>query len=416
MSRKYPWKTADKIIEDVKRKIAAPISQNTFSDLDILAFADEEMQVAQVPSVMMYNEEFFVYTQRVPLQKNVTKYPIPSRAIGMKLRDIFYADENGSLYEMTRISPDDKSFFQNGMSKFPGSSKIFYLENNNVVISPNGELEAEGYLIFSYYLQPNQLVKSDRVAFISSFSTAVTIDNANLSDGDIISINGTSYTAKTSGATGNQFNIGSNSAQSAANLAAVISGISAVVNGAVITLTSSNILDLLSPKSDKFPDLVKKKTTATSNGYIISDNITITCTKNIDTNVFAANTLVDFLELAGGHKTKKIDVKISSISGDKFVFNYADIPLDIVKGDYICNQYECWIPQIPSDLHVTLVERTGERILASLGDKEGADSINIKIMKNEAAQGILIDNRTEGAPKKIANRHSILQYQRFRRW
>lgn len=416
MSRKYPWKTADRIIEDVKRKIVVPISQNTFSEEDILAFADEEMMVAQVPSVMMYNEEFFVYTKRVTLLPNVTKYPIPSRAIGVKLRDIFYADEQGSLYEMTLISPDDRSFFQESANAYPRSAKAFYLENNNVVINPTGESNLSGYLIMTFYLQPNQLVKEERCAFISSFETDITIDNANLNDGDTISIAGTSYTAKTSGATGNQFNIGATSADSATNLAAVISGVTATPSGSLITISTTNIQNLIAPKSDKFQDLVVKNISASSTGYTISNNIKVVCTATIDTDVFSTSVPIDFLELAGGHKTKKIDVSIVSISGDTFTVNYEDVPLDILVGDYICNQYECWIPQIPSDLHVTLVERTGERILAAIGDQEGAASIAAKIQKNEMNQGILIDNRVEGAAKKIAARHSILQYQKFRRW
>ena len=38
---KKPYYTSNTLIEAVKRKMAMPISQVTFSDADILAFADE---------------------------------------------------------------------------------------------------------------------------------------------------------------------------------------------------------------------------------------------------------------------------------------------------------------------------------------------------------------------------------------
>ncbi len=106
-----PWYTSDKLIEAVKRKIAFPINQNTFTEDDILAFANEEMFIAQVPAVMQYHEEYFVYRVQVPLVTNISRYSIPDRAIGMKLRDLFWSDASGNYFEMTRISSGDKAFF-----------------------------------------------------------------------------------------------------------------------------------------------------------------------------------------------------------------------------------------------------------------------------------------------------------------
>lgn len=84
-----PWMTSDDLIESIKRKISFPVYQTTFSDQDILDFATEELMISQVPSVMQFHEEFFVTTRDVTLKPNKTKYPIPDRAIGMKLRDLF---------------------------------------------------------------------------------------------------------------------------------------------------------------------------------------------------------------------------------------------------------------------------------------------------------------------------------------
>ena len=107
-----PWYTSDDLVNAVQRKIAIPLNQRTFSKEDILAFGNEELVISQVPDILMYHEEYFVFSEDVTLTPNVQRYPIPERAMGMKLRDIFYVDTNGNLFEMTRINPDDKAYWQ----------------------------------------------------------------------------------------------------------------------------------------------------------------------------------------------------------------------------------------------------------------------------------------------------------------
>ncbi len=418
-SPKTPWKTssgANGVIESVKRKISFPTYQSTFSEEDILAFADEEMQVAQVPSVMMFNEEYFVYTKLIPLVNNITKYPIPERAIGVKLRDISYVDEQGNIYEMTRISPDDKMFFQSYDSNTASSAKSFYFENNNVVLYSGGQFTTTGYLQMSFYLRPNGLVTDNRAAIISNFKQTVSIDDSAIVSGDRFNIGSNTFTA------GVDFAIGVSDAQTASNLstaisAASITGLTSASASAVITLTSTLIGNFIVPKSSNFADMTMKNvSSANTAGFAVSDNIIFNFTADIDTEVFATNTLMDILETSGGHKTKSYDNECLNIQGTEMTFNWEHIPYTVVKGDYVCNAYECIIPQLPSDLHSTLCERTAERMLASIGDREGAAELKAKIGANEQSQISLLDNRSEGAPKKLSGRHSMLRYTRSRRF
>lgn len=82
----------------------------------------------------------------------------------------------------------------------------------------------------------------------SALATAtVTIGAGDFANNDTITINGIAFTAKTSGATGNQFNIGASLTETAENLVAAITNsttklikqtVKAENTGAVITLTS----------------------------------------------------------------------------------------------------------------------------------------------------------------------------------
>ena len=126
--------------------------------------------------------------------------------------------------------------------------------------------------------------------------------------------------------------------------------------------------------------------------------------------------MVDILQAEGGHSTLNFDVLLQAdaISASSLTFKETDIPYDFVVGDYICSQYQCIIPQVPTDLHNLLAERTCARILESLGDKEGLQAANLKINELEQRQSTILDSRVEGSPLKILNRTGLLRSSRIR--
>ena len=258
-----PWLTSDDLIEAVKRKISFPISQNTFSEADILAFANEEMFIAQVPSVLQYHEEYFVYRHATPLVTNISRYPIPNRAIGMKLRDLMWSDASSNFFEMTRINASDKAFFQRNVGANQAIHK-FYLEGNDVVLTPSVVGGPTGNLNFFIFLRPNQLVANSRAATVQSFNNYITIDNSSIVNGDkvVIQTNNlnstpTTYTftavsVVTNAAT--QFLIGASSIATATNLVALINAqvsgqaaSNATGTSATVTMVGSDISLTITP-------------------------------------------------------------------------------------------------------------------------------------------------------------------------
>jgi len=187
MANTKPYYTTDDLIESVKRRISYPLSQNTFQYSDIVAFLNEEMQLSAVPAVKMEHEEYFVYKKTVPLVDFISRYEIPDRAIGMALRDMKYSDVNGNFYDMTRIAPDDKAFFQQSNGSNQTVAK-FYVEGNEIVLTPLVQAGASGKLNFFFYLRPNNLVRNDRAAIILNYQKELILDNANLQVGDTLSI------------------------------------------------------------------------------------------------------------------------------------------------------------------------------------------------------------------------------------
>lgn len=399
-----PWYTSDDLIAAVKRKISFPTYQSTFTDNDILAFANEEMMIAQVPSILTYHEEYLVYSKEVPLVENQNRYALPERSIGLKLRDIFYKDSNGNLSDMTRISPDDKAFFQISSGANNGVRK-FYLENNDVVVLPIPTTGPTGFLVMSYFLRPNQLVANNRAAIISKFCNKVTIDNTSLVAGDTLSIAGQTFTAVAGAPSDDEFQIGLTSVITATNLVSCIN-----LNG---TVSANNGNPSTATVTVEHETLSYTFETDNETAFVIDQR---QCVKfnSIPSNIVSGS-MVDLLQTKPGHKLKKMDIKLAanSVSTTEIFFSASDIPSDLVVGDYLCLVNESIIPQIPTDLHNVLAERTCARILAAIGDTEGLQVTNSKLQEMEIRQSNLIDSRVVGAPQKILARNSLLR--NFRR-
>lgn len=395
---KKPFYTSNELIEAVKRKMSMPITQVTFTDDDILEFANEEMFLAQVPSMMQYHEEYLVYRHRVKLIPNINKYDIPDRAIGMKLRDLFYVDDQNQLFEMTNVGAGNQDFFQNA-SSVNNTPKHFFLENNSVVLAVNSLSSVIGNLEMTYFLRPNSLVRNERAAISNGFIKQITIGLVN--QGDSLQIN--SHTTLVAGI---DFTIGINSVSTATNLSGAIN--SANIDGVTANVTQ-NLVSIIT--EDRNINIISSNPST----IVVSTKTGIKC-DSIPTH-FVDRMYIDFLQTNGGHKTYSFDVRIpqGGVSSEALFFENNQIPKDFKLGDYVCQQNECIIPQVPSDLHNLLAERTCARILEALGDQAGLQTANSKIAELEQRQSTIITNRVEGAPKKIFARNSLLRYGKTRR-
>lgn len=412
-----PWMTSNDLIEAVKRKIAFPVSQNTFSEEDILRFANEEMFISQVPSVLQYHEEYFVYRVQTPLVSNISRYSIPDRAIGMRLRDLMWTDSAGNFFEMTRINSDDKAFFQRNIGANQAIHK-FYIENNDVVLTPSVIGDPTGFLNFFIFMRPNQLVKNERARTIQGFTQDITIvDNSALVAGDKITITLATQTPNPI-ATDITIVIGGTAAATATNVAsaitaAAIDGVSASASGTVVTCT--------------FDDITTSFVALNETAISVSSQLGFKFGTELS-SLYSVGSKIDFLQTKPGHKTYVFDVRVKAVTNpsvgvyvlkvnrsDLLVplstgYNFPQLVAGIQVGDYVCLAGESIIPQLPPDLHNMLAEKTAARILASLGDQAGLAMANDKIKEMEYRQGTLLNDRVDGAPQKITSRHSLLRY------
>jgi hypothetical protein len=166
MATTKSYMDSEALIKSVKSRALLPTSQSTFTNDDFLAFANEEMAIGLVPDVLIMHEDYLMYTELLLLETNVTRYKIPYRAIGNKLREVQYQDNSGNAYPMTRIGVADIPYYNLATNN---NAYAFYVENNEICIVPqNLTPPTNAYLRMTYYMRPNQLVTSDQVAVVSS--------------------------------------------------------------------------------------------------------------------------------------------------------------------------------------------------------------------------------------------------------
>lgn len=304
--------TTSELIETALRRAMIPSDQSTFEDEDIIDIMNEELGIHVLPMVLRAHEEYYVVPELIPLEQNKSKYKIPYRAIGNKLRDLHFSDNAGALYEMTRINSEDVSEYNNGFYRYRYNKNIpFYLEGDSVVLL--SDQERDGCLRASYYLRPNDLVLEKRGSIIQSIE--------------------------------------------------------------VDTDTTTFTLD-------QFPEH------------------------------FATTSLFDFIQHKSPNKISGFDVSVVSTNPTlkTITFNNTDIEgFDLTTDDHIMKAEETFVAQLPTELQAILAQRTAVKMLEALGDAQGMQLAQNELERMEYNAQSLIDNRVEGAPQKITNRHSILK-------
>lgn len=428
--------STNKLIQDVTRRAMLPITNVTFKEEDFLAFANEEMDIGVVPHILSFHEDYLLISEDIPLEANITRYQIPDRAIGNKIRDVSYKDPAGTIFEMTRIFIEDEPYFQYGpLGSVNGPLKAFYTEGNEIVLMPEINNSIYGHLKISYYVRPNQLVSEIDVAKIASVdynNGILTIDELpiSFSGQTVFDITSSKSPHKLIGKdlipnaqAGKVFTFGT---QQIYTLTAVAQA--SIVDSSYITLTDST----LSTTNVQYFWFDK---TGSSPAPSITGNLTRVDISAAVTDIDVATAIQAVLSVysptyiistqIGNTLTIKNAGNSVSVGNNFFITDNTDLfnvtqiqqgtntlPRAINITDIFAIAEQTIIPQIPVELHSMLSQRIAIRCLEALGDQNGLQAAMIKLAEMEVKTGSLIDNRVEGASLKVAPKHTFLRRSR----
>jgi len=145
------------LIESVKRRETIPDSGVAYSEAVLLEFLDQAQKGFIVPGIQATLEEHFVVTMdfNMPAQPPGTGLNppvnvgnvimIPGDSTGLRLRDVYIVGDDGSFYNLPRLTPSQAASQNFGnvnwsMSYNNQTAAVcgFYLQGNQIQIFPYG--------------------------------------------------------------------------------------------------------------------------------------------------------------------------------------------------------------------------------------------------------------------------------------
>lgn len=125
---------------------------------------------------------------------------------------------------------------------------------------------------------------------------------------------------------------------------------------------------------------------------------------------FNGLTLLDFVQNENPNKIIAVDVPRVSININTRTIQIdpKHIPSRLKVGDWICRTGTSPYPNVPMELQPVLAQRATVAILESLGDNENLANAHAKLKRIEKSVQKTLNNRVEGANRKIKTRFSTL--------
>lgn len=179
------WDTSA-LIAKVRRVTFAPNSTTTgTADSDLLLYLTDELHSAIVPRLRKAAEEYFVTYMDTAITAGQATYPLPSRAVGSALRDLWLVDSQGQ--------PKAGPLGRSDIGDVPrwgyigtGSPQRFYLKGADAVLLPTPGAAGD-YLRMYFEILPGALCATSAAGVVTGFTaTTVTISGVTFSAATVV--------------------------------------------------------------------------------------------------------------------------------------------------------------------------------------------------------------------------------------
>lgn len=162
--------TTTQLVAAIRRRGSIPTTQQLFSVNDFINLANDEMETLIVPEIMSVREEYFVGYEDVAVSTSntPTEISIPADAVGQKLRDICWVDDNGHLTSIPRLEIEQASGTQY-LDPMISQSYGFMIRANKIVLYPGNS--GSGTIRIYYYKRPLQLTNTSNCGQVTAIDT-----------------------------------------------------------------------------------------------------------------------------------------------------------------------------------------------------------------------------------------------------
>lgn len=170
------------LLTSVKQRSMNADNQNLLSDADIVRIASEELQGTILPYIESVKNEYYVTNKDLTYVQGTSRYDIPQRATGTKLRDVCLVDNQGNEVLLNYINPEDMK----SSSAYTPYQFGFYPTDYsiNIVLGNNLGGGNYSYVRMIYFRRPNTLCttgvsgNAGRVVSFNTVAKTITLDAA----------------------------------------------------------------------------------------------------------------------------------------------------------------------------------------------------------------------------------------------
>lgn len=157
------------LIANIKRRFSVPTSQVTYTDQDFTDLANDELKDTVVPLMMSCREEYFVTFEDVPVPDSRV-IPIPSAAVGTKLRSVCYV-QNTSPLTLINLPRFELDIVASGGALTYGAFGGFYVQGNNIIMYPSTSVPVNTNIRLYYYKRSLVLASPTQYGQVLSVDT-----------------------------------------------------------------------------------------------------------------------------------------------------------------------------------------------------------------------------------------------------
>lgn len=162
--------TSAEILASVKRNQTVASTTFRFTDDDLLAMVDEEIENTIIPMILRLHSDRLTYSDVVALVANQSTYDFPYRAISSQLKNLVIQDDLTAPTYKRALSYYE--YNEGVLNTQTGEPKGFYIKGDEIVLVPGVGSSTTQFLTFSYAIAHPKMVDSAEVAVISSIDYA----------------------------------------------------------------------------------------------------------------------------------------------------------------------------------------------------------------------------------------------------
>jgi hypothetical protein len=155
------------------RAVVGDTNAEGVRDADILRALNEELHTRLFPALVKIREEYNIATVRIPLVAGTSRYRVPTRAAGQRIRDVLYCPSSDSRRLLTRVARESRGRYGTSSDEPSG----WYLEWNHIVLVPEIGSTATGSLEVSFPVRPSEIVLVAETGVIQTVDTTTGVVN-----------------------------------------------------------------------------------------------------------------------------------------------------------------------------------------------------------------------------------------------